>query len=85
MSTERRAGEPRRDGRRKGCRAKTCLSQELQDKGGFKTCGVSWDLAAEAKAIKEEHRKKEKRIGRLWERPRGRYIIMRRVRKPGNG
>lgn len=48
-----------------GCRAITCLSQELRDKGGFKTCGVSWELAAEAKAIKEEHwGKKEKGIGR---------------------
>lgn len=51
-------GGPRRDGRRKGCRAITCLSQKLQDKGGFKTCGVNWELAAEAKAIKEKHRKK---------------------------
>lgn len=74
---------PRRDRRRKGCRAITCLRQELQDKGGFKTCGAGWELAAEVKAIKEEHRKKEKRMGRLWERPRGRYIIMRR--KTGNG
>lgn len=53
---------PMWDGGIKGCRAITCLRQELQDKGGFKTCGVSGELAAEAKAIKEEHRKKEKGI-----------------------
>lgn len=60
-SKEGRDGGPARNGGMKGCRAITCLSQELQGKGGFKTCGVSWGLAAEAKAIKEGHEEKSER------------------------
>lgn len=71
------------DGGIKGCRAITCLSQELQDKGGFKTCGVSWELAAEAKAIKEEHRKKRERDRAPTGTPRGRHVIT--SGKTGNG
>lgn len=56
-----RDGGPAWDGGMKGCRAITCPSQELQSKGGFKTCGVSWGLAAEAKAIKEGHVEKRER------------------------